>query len=56
MTKLPIETYRNMYGYFIDPIHDEHERLQSIVEVSNFCIVTSIVAAMGVWSIASQII
>jgi hypothetical protein len=52
----PKETYRNMYGYLIDPIHDEHERLQNIAELSDAKIVTSIVMAMGVWSMASQAI
>jgi len=56
VAKSPISTYKNMYGYFIDPIHFTHERLQNIVEVSNANILTSFVAAVGVWSIVSLVI
>jgi hypothetical protein len=52
----PMETYKNMYGYLLDPIHDEHERFKNIIELSNDNIVTSLMAAMGVWSLASQVI
>jgi hypothetical protein len=51
----PKETYRNMYGYLIDPIHDEHERFINIIEMSNANIVTSLMAAMGIWSLTSQV-
>ncbi len=56
MTKPSTESHKNMYGYFIDPIHDEHKGLGNISEVSDACIVTSIIAALGVCSLVSLVI